>query len=318
MVFLSATLPNSLEFAEWVASVHSSPCHVVSTDYRPTPLVHYGFPSGTDKGVYLLVDDKGNWRAESWAAMVKEAGWKKKEEEEGGGGGSTAVPPGGEAAKGGDKKKKENKKPRGPAIDEEVERLVHLIKAKDMAPVIVFSFSRAQCELLARRLSKSITSSSKEAGGKRKRGARKGKEDVVQALDFTNQEEKAAITEVFNNAMQCLSVEDRELPCLTAMLPLLLRGVGVHHSGLLPILKEVVELLFQEQLIKCLFSTETFAMGLNMPAKSVVFTSLRKFDGRESRYLTSGEYIQMSGRAGRRGKDEKGFAIMLLEGEIRF
>jgi len=86
--------------------------------------------------------------------------------------------------------------------------------------------------------------------------------------------------EVFNNAIMTLGDEDRELPQVQSMLPLLRRGLGIHHGGLLPMLKEVVEILFQESLIKVLFSTETFAMGINMPAKTVVFTNTRKWDAR--------------------------------------
>ncbi|KAJ6715567.1 ATP-DEPENDENT RNA AND DNA HELICASE [Salix viminalis] len=100
------------------------------------------------------------------------------------------------------------------------------------------------------------------------------------------------------------------------MLPLLKRGIGVHHSGLLPILKEVIEILFQEGLIKCLFATETFSIGLNMPAKTVVFTNVRKFDGDKFRWLSSGEYIQMSGRAGRRGIDDRGVCILMVDEKI--
>ncbi|XP_004514332.1 DExH-box ATP-dependent RNA helicase DExH9-like [Cicer arietinum] len=97
------------------------------------------------------------------------------------------------------------------------------------------------------------------------------------------------------------------------MLPLLKRGIGVHHSGLLPILKEVIEILFQEGLIKCLFATETFSIGLNMPAKTFVFTNVRKFDGDKFRWISSGEYIQMSGRAGRRGIDDRGVCILMVD-----
>lgn len=93
--------------------------------------------------------------------------------------------------------------------------------------------------------------------------------------------------------MDLLSDDDKKLPQVSNMLPLLKRGIGVHHSGLLPILKEVIEILFQEGLIKCLFATETFSIGLNMPAKTVVFTNVRKFDGDRFRWLSSGEYIQM-------------------------
>lgn len=160
-----------------------------------------------------------------------------------------------------------------------------VIKKKEWTPVVFFSFARKECEMYA--------------GG-------------LAAFDFNNEEEKSAIQEVYNNALQCLSSEDRDLPAVEKMLPMLQRGIGVHHSGLLPILKELIEILFQEQLVKVLFATETFAMGLNMPAKTVVFTNLEKFDGQEMRYLESGEYIQMSGRAGRRGKDDRGLVIMML------
>lgn len=100
------------------------------------------------------------------------------------------------------------------------------------------------------------------------------------------------------------------------MLPLLKRGIGIHHGGLLPIVKEVIELLFQEGLLKVLFTTETFSMGINMPAKTVVFTSIEKFDGEEFRWVTGGEYIQMSGRAGRRGLDDRGIAILMANKKL--
>ena len=125
--------------------------------------------------------------------------------------------------------------------------------------------------------------------------------------------------------------DDRNLPQVKSVLPLLVRGVGIHHGmspssflflftlhlsllgGLLPIIKETIEILFQEGLLKILFATETFAMGINMPAKTCIFTSLRKYDGQEYRMITSGEYIQMSGRAGRRNKDAKGIVIQIVD-----
>jgi superfamily II RNA helicase len=94
------------------------------------------------------------------------------------------------------------------------------------------------------------------------------------------------------------------------LIPLLEKGVAFHHSGLLPVLKEIIEILFSKGFIKILFATETFAVGINMPTKTVVFTSYKKFDN-EYRMLTTSEYIQMAGRAGRRGKDDKGIVIYL-------
>lgn len=89
------------------------------------------------------------------------------------------------------------------------------------------------------------------------------------------------------------------------------RGIAVHHSGLLPILKEAVEILFSRSLIRVLFATETFAMGVNMPARTVVFAATRKHDGSGFRSLTPGEYTQMAGRAGRRGRDTSGTVIIV-------
>lgn len=93
------------------------------------------------------------------------------------------------------------------------------------------------------------------------------------------------MNQVFINATSTLNEDDRRLPQIQELLPLLRRGIGVHHGGLLPLMKEVIEVLFQEGLIKVLFATETFSIGLNMPAKTVVFTSVRKFDGKETRWV---------------------------------
>jgi ATP-dependent RNA helicase DOB1 len=165
-------------------------------------------------------------------------------------------------------------------------KIVKLIMERQLDPCIIFSFSKKDCETYALQMAK---------------------------MDFNNQEEKNLISQVFNNAIEALSEDDKELPQIKALLPLLQKGIGVHHGGLLPILKEIIEILFQEGLIKILFATETFSIGINMPAKTVVFTATRKFDGKDFRWITSGEYIQMSGRAGRRGKDDKGIVIQMID-----
>ncbi|CAM9636261.1 unnamed protein product [Ectocarpus sp. 13 AM-2016] len=165
-------------------------------------------------------------------------------------------------------------------------KIVRLVMDRSLDPAIVFSFAKKECEGNALQMSK---------------------------LDFNDDSEKLLVEQVFGNAMESLADEDRQLPQVEAILPLLKRGVGIHHGGLLPILKEVIEILFQEGLIKILFATETFSIGLNMPARTVVFTNTRKFDGQDFRWITSGEYIQMSGRAGRRGKDDRGIVIQMLD-----
>jgi len=171
----------------------------------------------------------------------------------------------------------------------DISKIIRMIMLKNYNPVIVFAFSKRECEGLALNMSK---------------------------FEFTSTEEQELVTNIFNNAIENLSPDDRQLPQIANLLPLLRRGIGIHHGGLLPILKEIIEILFQEGLIKVLFATETFSIGLNMPAKTVVFTTTRKFDGREFRNLSSGEYIQMSGRAGRRGLDDRGVVIMMCDEKL--
>jgi len=165
-------------------------------------------------------------------------------------------------------------------------KVLQTIMEKNMAPVICFSFSKKECEAYAVIASKS---------------------------DYNSDEEKKLVQQVFSNAISILSDEDQKLPQVESVLPLLKKGIGIHHSGMLPVLKETIEILFSEGLLKVLFATETFSMGLNMPARTVLFTSCRKWDGKDIRWITSGEYIQMSGRAGRRGLDDKGIVILMID-----
>lgn len=101
------------------------------------------------------------------------------------------------------------------------------------------------------------------------------------------------------------------LPEYTDMVALLEKGIAIHHAGVMPVLREMVELLYGKGYIKLLFATETFAVGINMPTKTVIFTDVNKFDGNGMRMLHSHEYTQMAGRAGRRGIDTVGHVIHL-------
>ncbi|XP_062094055.1 DExH-box ATP-dependent RNA helicase DExH10 [Humulus lupulus] len=276
MVFLSATMSNATEFAEWICNLHKQPCHVVYTDFRPTPLQHYVFPVG-GSGLYLVVDENEQFREDNFVKLQDTFSKQKDFGDSKGHRGSNGKPSG-RIAKG------------GPASGgSDIFKIVKMIMERKLQPVIIFSFSRRECEQHAMSMSK---------------------------LDFNTQEEKDTVEQVFRNAILCLNEEDRELPAIELMLPLLQRGIAVHHSGLLPVIKELVEILFQEGLVKALFATETFAMGLNMPAKTVVFTAVKKWDGDSHRFIGSGEYIQMSGRAGRRGKDDRGICIIMIDEQM--
>lgn len=272
-VFLSATIPNAMQFAEWITKTHGQPCHVVYTDFRPTPLQHYFFPEGAD-GIHLVVDEKGVFREENFQKAMTSISQKAGTEASD----LTAKRKG----KGKDKKTNTG----GNKDGSDIYKIVKMIMLKSYNPVIVFSFIKRDCENYALAMSQ---------------------------LAFNDESEKAMVSKVFNSAIEMLSEEDRQLPQIQHILPLLRRGIGVHHSGLLPILKETIEILFQEGLIKVLFATETFSIGLNMPAKTVVFTKVRKFDGIAERWVTPSEFIQMSGRAGRRGLDDRGIVIMMID-----
>lgn len=188
--------------------------------------------------------------------------------------------------KGAGKKDRAKQMGKGKGGPGDLYRIIKLVMERGYDPVIVFSFSKRECEQYARQIAQ---------------------------MDLTSAEEKKLIEQVFVNAIDSLNDDDKKLPQIQEMLPLLKRGIGVHHGGLLPILKEVIEILFQESLLKILFATETFSMGINMPARTVVFTASRKFDGKDFRWISAGEYIQMSGRAGRRGLDDRGIVIQMID-----
>jgi superfamily II RNA helicase len=154
----------------------------------------------------------------------------------------------------------------------------------DKLPAIVFSFSRKQCEQEAKRLLK------------------------LQRFPI----DASTRTAVLAICSKYFSSEIERLPSTQFLLDTLLQGIGFHHAGLLPQQRHAVEELFGQGCVKVLFATETFAVGINMPAKTVILNGLRKFDGQRFRLLTSKEYFQLAGRAGRRGIDKEGFVVSLL------
>jgi superfamily II RNA helicase len=128
---------------------------------------------------------------------------------------------------------------------------------------------------------------------------------------LTTEEERRAIAEEVYFAIESLSEEDRALQQVVDLSELLPRGLAFHHAGLLPSLKVLVETLFASGALRAVFATDTLALGVNMPARSVILGSLSKFDGVGMRLMTPNEYQQLTGRAGRRGKDTQGAAVIL-------
>ena len=128
--------------------------------------------------------------------------------------------------------------------------------------------------------------------------------------NFTTPEEATRIQEEVGIWLEQLPKEDRKLQQVISLTGLLPRGLAFHHAGLLPGLKVLVETLFARGLLRAVFATDTLALGVNMPARTVVVGSLSKFDGQEMRLLTPNEYRQLTGRAGRRGMDVHGSAVI--------
>ncbi|MBI1977677.1 MAG: DEAD/DEAH box helicase [Candidatus Omnitrophica bacterium] len=160
--------------------------------------------------------------------------------------------------------------------------LWHLID-KEKLPAIYFVFGRRRTEILAG-----------EAG----------------QFNFLSPEEYKQIRELYQTLLEKYDLT-RERSA-DELRPLVERGIAYHHAGMLPTLKEVVEQLFTSRLIKVIFTTETFALGINMPARSVIFDELEKFYGTRFHHLTTRDFYQMAGRAGRRGMDERGFVYIRI------
>ena len=282
-VFLSATIPNAREFAMWISLLKNQPCNIIYTEFRPVPLQHYVYPTGSDD-ILLTVDEKGNFKEDNFNRALSQISSNVSMENSDSINNKNILAQLNLKSQSLQEKKIKND-------EEDIKRIIELISSNDLDPGIIFCFSKEKCELFAKNLMKT-------------------------ELNLTNDDEKKAIEKIYICAILSLSEEDQNIPQVKNMLNILKLGIGVHHGGMLPIIRESVELIFQSGLIKILFSTETFSMGLNMPAKTVVFTELEKFDGNKNRYLTGGEYIQMSGRAGRRGLDEKGITMVMLKKKI--
>uniref|UniRef100_A0A060SXD2 ARAD1A03146p n=1 Tax=Blastobotrys adeninivorans TaxID=409370 RepID=A0A060SXD2_BLAAD len=308
-ILLSATVPNTYEFANWVGRTKRKDMYVISTPKRPVPLVHYMWAKTS---MFEVVSAQKKFQETGWKALNNLLNPTNDGPGGGGGnargggqqgrgrgrGGGAPAPRGGRggsaraantaiarATAGGNRGGA-----RGNSNLPGKTAFLHLIQhlhKKKLLPCVIFVFSKKRTEEYAMMLT---------------------------SLDYCNAKEKSEIHMFIDKAVARLRKEDRELPQIMRMRDLLSRGIGVHHGGLLPIVKEVIEILFAKSLVKVLFATETFAMGLNLPTRTVVFSGIRKHDGREFRNLLPGEYTQMAGRAGRRGLDSEGTVIIMVNG----
>jgi antiviral helicase SKI2 len=317
---LSATVPNTYEFASWVGRTKKKDIYVISTPKRPVPLEHYLWAG---KDMHKIVDSEKRFIEKGWKTAndilsgrdkIKEQQAAESQAQRGGGtaarGGRGQSSRGGPSQRGQQQQGGTQQRGRGQPVNRGQGNIartgrgggrtsaaqdrniwVHLVsqlRKESLLPCCIFVFSKKRCEENA---------------------------DSLSNQDFCTAAEKSAIHMIIEKSIARLKPEDRVLPQIRRLRELLGRGVAVHHGGLLPIVKEIVEILFAKTLVKVLFATETFAMGLNLPTRTVVFSGYRKHDGREFRNLLPGEYTQMAGRAGRRGLDTVGSVIIVTSGK---
>jgi len=185
------------------------------------------------------------------------------------------------------KKKKDKKK--SPEIDpyKAPLALAKSLASSKMVPAIFFLFSRRQVEDFA--------------------------DHIYKKVDFLSKAEQEEIKIIIKNNGFDERASEYNIKHYDIIKKYLMKGIAIHHAGLFPMIKDLVETLFAKGLVKVLFATETFAVGINMPAKTVVFNSLRKFDGYTFRSIHSQEFYQMAGRAGRRSIDKEGNVLVMFD-----
>jgi len=282
LILLSATIDSPAVFAEWLGKAKQRPIVLLSTKHRIVPLVH-GVYDPTAKGLLplnaLKSGDEAPYDAKVYSDWLKGKEARLKAAEDWGERVAAASARGDSMAGAAGKVKIVS-------FQHQLNQAVYELQKRDLLPALFFNFSRRDCERYAEQISGSLLDSS----------------------------DTAAVKHIISFHLHKYNETLLKLPQYHQITKLLERGIGFHHSGLLPLLKEIVELLFAKGYVRTLFCTETFAVGLNMPARTVVFLDLKKpaGDGADGfRPLRPDEYIQMAGRAGRRGKDTQGVVLYL-------
>lgn len=278
MIMLSATIDNPAGFADWCergesGEANGKQVYLASTNHRVVPLSHYGFLTTTES-IFKSVRDKDQQKdirdATNTLIPLQDANGKYNEN-----GYKQIV----RLTKLFDTHNMESKR------KHVLNQLCLFLRDREMLPAIAFVFSRKQVESCAHDITVPLT-------------------EFDSKIAYTVRRECEQIVRKLPNYQEYL-----QLPEYNQLVSLLEKGIGIHHSGMIPVLREIVELMISKRNIKLLFATESFAIGLDCPIKTAVFTSLTKFDGQGQRYLMSHEYTQMAGRAGRRGIDTIGHVV---------
>jgi ATP-dependent RNA helicase HelY len=278
VVCLSATISNAEEFGEWIGTLRG-PTRVVIEEKRPVPLEHH-YLIGHDLHP-MHVDRDGEAAPNPYIVSLDREEVRYKTYYRRGSG--TAQHQRITRPREGHRRVYVPKR----------EEVVEVLAEQGMLPAIYFVFSRAGCDRSVEWLS---------AAG----------------IDLTTREEAERIREFAEMRVAWMQDEDLETLGFFDFVDALAAGVAAHHAGMLPVFKETVEELFEAGLVKVVFATETLSLGINMPAKTVVIEDLWKFQGERHELLTPGEYTQLTGRAGRRGIDELGHAVVVYQRQVPF
>jgi ATP-dependent RNA helicase HelY len=307
LVGLSATVSNARELANWISQVHR-PISLVLHEERAVPLEHYYF---IDNKLHLVEDANGNrverfphtggearlaYRTERGRVLPldKSGVYNDDDDEENDD----------EFWRGPNKKRKDVRRKEAEASSRSYESLAPHQNNADQPPE---RMAPTPGEVLRALRDADLLPCLYFLPGRRV--VEEAAMSVVLHL-LTTPEEKALINGEVKAWLEHLPPEDRNLQQVHALTELLPRGLAFHHAGLLPGLKVLVETLFARGHLRAVFATDTLSLGINMPARAVVVGSLSKFDGVEMRLLTPNEYRQLTGRAGRRGIDVRGAAII--------
>ncbi|MDF6022109.1 DEAD/DEAH box helicase [Streptomyces sp. JH34] len=282
LVSLSATVSNAEEFGDWLDTVRGD-TQVIVSEHRPVPLWQHVMAG---RRMYDLFEEesdhggRGTGRREvspdlvRLARMENQRGYNPRERRRG------------KMVREADRERERRQRSRiwTPSRPEVIDRL----DAEGLLPAITFIFSRAGCQAAV--------------------------QQCLQAgLRLNDEDKRHLVREIVEERTASIPPEDLHVLGYYEWLEGLERGIAAHHAGMLPTFKEVVEELFVRGLVKAVFATETLALGINMPARSVVLEKLVKWNGEQHADITPGEYTQLTGRAGRRGIDVEGHAVVLWQ-----
>ncbi|MFD9075627.1 DEAD/DEAH box helicase [Streptomyces lasiicapitis] len=276
LVSLSATVSNAEEFGDWLDTVRGD-TEVIVSEHRPVPLFQHVLAG---RRMYDLFEE-GEGRRKTvnpdltrMARLEASRSYNPRDRRKG------------KMVREADRERERRSRSRiwTPGRPEVIERL----NAEGLLPAITFIFSRAGCESAVQQC-------------------------LYAGLRLNDDEARLRVREIVEERTASIPNEDLHVLGYYEWLEGLERGIAAHHAGMLPTFKEVVEELFLHGLVKAVFATETLALGINMPARSVVLEKLVKWNGEQHADITPGEYTQLTGRAGRRGIDVEGHAVVLWQ-----